>query len=199
MPPTAHAGPPNLNMMNEKAALRAVAAARREEAAAADPDAGVRLSLRLPPGLIVTGYVRFRSEIDPAPLMVALADAGATLALPRTPPRGAAEGLAFHRWTPGERLIRSAFGVEEPAPQTERLEPDVLLVPLLAFDRQGGRLGYGAGHYDRTLARLRARKPVRAIGLAYAAQEVPAVPMDATDQRLDGVLTPDGYIACGPG
>ncbi len=196
MPPSAHAGPPNLTVAAEKAALRAALAAARSQAFAADPQAGERLLLANPPpaGTVVSGYVRFRSEIDPGPLMARLAAAGCVLSLPRTPAARAPGGLTFHRWAPGEPLETSAFGVREPSADAPVLEPDTLLVPLLGFDRAGGRLGYGAGHYDRTLARLRARKPVTAIGLAYACQEVPLVPTAPTDQRLDGVLTPDGYI-----
>lgn len=183
-----------MSLSADKAALRERMAQARAAASGADPDAGARLVLDAPAGAIVSGYIRFRTEIDPAPLMARLAAAGCILALPRTPPGRAPGGLTFHRWAPGDPLVKSAFGVAEPPESAEILEPDLVLAPLLAFDRAGGRLGYGAGHYDRTLARLRALKPVRAIGLAYAAQEVAAVPMDDTDQRLDGVLTPQGFI-----
>ncbi|MDX2233842.1 MAG: 5-formyltetrahydrofolate cyclo-ligase [Hyphomonadaceae bacterium] len=182
-------------MKAQKSALRAVLAARRD--AAAEADAGERLmlpaALAPPPGNVVAGYVRFRSEIDPAPLMARLARDGCILALPRTPAGPREAGLTFHRWAPGEPLIRSAFGVLEPADGAPALEPDLLLVPLLGFDASGARLGYGAGHYDRTLAHLRARRSVTAIGLAHAVQEVAAVPTEPTDQRLDGILTPEGY------
>lgn len=201
MPQTAHAGPPNLTSLSErKAALRAAMAGRRAAAAAAAPEAGSRLAslfpedLTPPPGAVVSGYVRFRSEIDPAPLLSRLAAAGCALALPRTPGRRTPDGLAFHRWAPGDPLIRSAFGVLEPSADAPLAQPDLLFIPLLAFDRAGRRLGYGAGHYDRTLAGLRAVKPVRAIGLAFAEQEVSEVPVDEADERLDGVLTPAGYI-----
>ena len=181
----------------EKAALRADLASRREAASGADPDAGRRLAaifpelLIPPPGAVVSGFLRFRSEIDPAPLMARLAAAGCILTLPRTPPKTAAVGLTFHRWSIGDVLVRSTFGVWEPAPDAEALAPDLVLAPLLGFDRAGRRLGYGRGHYDRTLAALRARKPVTVVGLAFAAQEVPAIPTDATDERLDWIVTPD--------
>jgi 5-formyltetrahydrofolate cyclo-ligase len=122
------------------------------------------------------------------------AQAGARLALPVTPAKDSTGPLRFHLWRADAALHLSPFGVYEPDPGSESLDPDVLLTPLLAFDRSGGRLGYGAGHYDRTLARLRATKPVVAIGLAFAAQEIDQVPMDAHDQRLDAILTERAFI-----
>jgi 5-formyltetrahydrofolate cyclo-ligase len=190
MPPRRTRGRPTLI---DKTALRAELAARRAEAAAADPDAGTRLAATFPSelfppaGAVVAGYVRFRSEIDPLPLMLRLAERGCRLALPRTPPRAGAGGLSFHSWSPGEPLQRSAFGVLEPAPEAPRAAPNLILVPLLGFDRALHRLGYGAGHYDRTLAGLR----VAAVGLAFAAQEVDALPTEPHDVPLDAVVTPD--------
>ena len=202
MPPSAHAGPPNLTINAAKAALRAELAARRDAAGAADPDAGERLAARFPdhliprPGAVVSGYLRFRSEIDPAPLMARLAAAGCVLALPRTP--AVLEwGLSFHRWAPGDPLIRSAFGVLEPSPEAPVLAPDLVLAPLLGFDLAGHRIGYGRGHYDRTLAALRALKPVAVVGVGFAAQEVAAIPTDATDEPLDWILTPDFCLRAG--
>jgi 5-formyltetrahydrofolate cyclo-ligase len=93
-------------------------------------------------------------------------------------------------------LRRSRFGVLEPSPDRASLAPDIVLVPLLGFDRAGHRIGYGQGHYDRTLSALRARGPVLAIGLAFAAQETPDALAQGHDQRLDAVLTPDGVIEC---
>lgn len=186
-----------------KRALRIQAAARRDAAFAASPVAALTLSAWAPralverPGLIVSCYWPFRSEIDPRPLMQRFARAGATLALPGTPAKGSDAPLRFHLWTADEILHPGAFGVHEPHPSAQTADPEVLLVPLLAFDRIGGRLGYGAGHYDRTLERLRAIKPVLAVGLAFAAQEIDAVPMDAHDQRLDAVLTERGFMPMG--
>ncbi len=163
----------------------------------ADANAGDRLvamfpaALVPPPGAVVSGFLRFRSEIDPAPLMARLSAAGCVLALPRTPAKTEAGGLVFHRWSIGETLVRGAFGVLEPSPEAEVVAPDLVLAPLLGFDRAGGRIGYGRGHYDRALAALRARKPVTVVGVAFAAQEVPVVPTDATDQHLDWIVTPD--------
>jgi 5-formyltetrahydrofolate cyclo-ligase len=185
--------------LTDKAALRAELALHREAAARSQPDAGERLAAAFPedlmpsPGAVVAGYVRFRSEIDPLPLLRRLADHGCALALPRTPAKpgsmGAGAGLSFHRWAPGEPLIRGAFGVLEPAAAAAEVTPDLVLVPLLGFDRALHRLGYGAGHYDRTLAAL---SGVTAIGLAFAAQEVDALPAEPHDVALAAVVTPDG-------
>ena len=195
---------PELTIEAEKSALRVELTARRAAAAAADPAAGDRLAAMFPralvppPGAVVSGYVRFRDEIDPAPLLARLAGAGCALALPRTPPRRAEGGLSFHRWTPGDPLVRSVFGVLEPAPDRPTVAPDLVLTPLLGFDRAGRRLGYGKGHYDRTLAALRAVKPVIVVGLAYAAQEVAAIPEAANDERLDWIVTPDFCVRAKP-
>jgi len=196
MPPSAYAGPPNLTVATEKTALRAVLAALRERAYAASPDAGQRLAEMFPPslmpprGALVSGYIRFRFEIDPTPLMARLAAAGCTLCLPRTPPRGTAAPLSFHRWNMGDPLTTSGFGVLQPSQDAEEVCPDLVLVPMLGFDRTGQRIGYGKGHYDRTLPALRGVKPVTAVGVAFAAQAVDAVPTEATDQRMDWVVTP---------
>ena len=145
-------------------------------------------------GQVVSAYWPFRTEIDPRPLMRRLIHLGAQIALPVTPAKGADQPVRFHLWSAQDILHPSAFGVHEPLPSAEVVEPDLLLVPLLAFDRQGGRLGYGAGHYDRTLERLRAIKPIRAIGLAFAAQEVGRVPTHDHDQPLDAILTERAFI-----
>jgi 5-formyltetrahydrofolate cyclo-ligase len=97
--------------------------------------------------------------------------------------------LSFHVIPPGTALQKSAFGVLEPPADAPVIEPDLILVPLLGFDRRGYRLGYGQGHYDRTLMALRARRPVTAVGLAWACQEVDRIPADAFDQPLDWVVT----------
>ena len=101
--------------------------------------------------------------------------------------------LEFHEWWPGAAMRRGAFGAEIPA-DGHILVPDLVLAPLLAFDRAGWRLGYGGGYYDRTLEQLRAARPVRAFGIAFAAQEIATVPVEETDQRLDGMWTEEGSI-----
>lgn len=180
-----------------KAEFRAQAAIRRAEAARSAPDAAKRLIAHWPESLrpsCLAGFHPIRDEIDPRLLLADLACAGSALCLPVTPPRGSGEPLSFRGWRPGAPLVRSGFGVLEPGPEAPVVTPDVLLVPLLAFDRHGGRLGYGAGHYDRTLTALRARGPVTAIGVAYAAQEHDALPLEPHDAPLDGILTEMGYM-----
>jgi 5-formyltetrahydrofolate cyclo-ligase len=178
-----------------KRALRRSLKARRELLAAANPDAARRLvpHLRLPTlPHVVSGTVPIGSELDPRPLMQHLASLGAQLTLPRTPPKG--QPLTFHAWTRETTFVRSAFGVDEPSPQTPTLVPDLVLVPLLGFDRTGARLGYGGGYYDVTLRALRAVGPVFALGVAFAGQEVSAVPVEAFDERLDAVVTEQGWV-----
>jgi 5-formyltetrahydrofolate cyclo-ligase len=128
-----------------------------------------------------------RSEINPVPLMRKLADAGATLALPAIAGRG--KPLIMRAWTFGEPLASGQWGIREPVPEAPEVAPDVLIVPLAAFDRDGHRIGYGAGYYDMTINALRAKKKVTAIGIAFAAQEIPKVPATQRDARLDLVLT----------
>ena len=191
MPPPAHAGPPTLI---EKSALRAALAASRETAALAQPDAAARLAAMFPEDLVphrleyVAGYLRFRSEIDPAPLMARLMERGCLAALPRTPdsPQGT---LRFHAWRPGEPLLKSRFGVMEPLPTAPEVSPVLILVPLLGFDARLHRLGYGKGHYDRVLAAMRGS--ARAVGLAYAAQQVDRLLDEPHDIALDAVVTPE--------
>jgi 5-formyltetrahydrofolate cyclo-ligase len=143
-----------------------------------------------PPGAVVAGFWPLGREIDIRPLLAALDARGHAIVLPETPPRG--QPLIFRRWTAATAMQRERFGTLCPA--GEVLAPDFLLVPLLAFDRAGRRLGYGAGYYDRTLAALPGRP---AIGCAYAAQEVDAVPAGPQDVRLDAVATERGVIVCG--
>src|SRR4029077_1088882 len=125
--------------------------------------------------------------INPLPLMRKLADAGARLALPAVAGRG--KPLIMRGWQWGETLAAGGWGIREPTPNAPEVEPDILLVPLLAFDRSGHRIGHGAGYYDMTIHRLRALKPVTAVGIAFAAQEVPKIPTTPRDERLDLVLT----------
>jgi len=176
-----------------KADLRAAALAKRdalsddERAAAAQAIALRGLPMQIAPGTVVAGYSPIRSEIDPIPLMQKLAARGAPLALPVITARG--QSLRFRVWSPGDRLMRGPLGILEPSPAAAEIVPDIVLVPLAAFDRSGHRIGYGAGHYDRTLAQLHKSKGFAAIGLAFAAQEVEAVPALQHDVALDYVLT----------
>jgi 5-formyltetrahydrofolate cyclo-ligase len=145
------------------------------------------LPFELMRGTIVSAYSPIRSEIDPIPLMRTLAARGARLALPAVMARG--KSLAFRAWSPNDRLLLGPLGILEPSPAAAEIIPDIMLVPLAAFDRLGHRIGYGAGHYDYTLAHLRKVKPITAIGLAFAAQEIKAVPALQHDVALDYVLT----------
>jgi 5-formyltetrahydrofolate cyclo-ligase len=145
------------------------------------------LPFEVAPGTVVSGYSPIRSELDPVPLMRALAARGAKLALPAVMARG--KSLVFRAWSPGDRLTMGPLGILEPSPAMAELVPDVMLVPLAAFDRLGHRIGYGAGHYDFTLAHLRKLKPITAVGLAFSAQEIKTVPALAHDVALDYVLT----------
>jgi len=141
-------------------------------------------------GKVIAGYYPINDELDSQPLMESLSSQGLTLALPVTPP--APGPLSFLEWMPGDPLEEARFGVMTPPASSPELDPDVVFVPLLAFDAAGHRLGYGAGYYDRTLAALRGKNRVTAIGLAFAEQEVAALPHDARDQRLDWVVTQAG-------
>lgn len=178
-----------------KAEARRVALARR---AAMDPALGARLGAHLlrevppPPGTVVAGFWPMGPEIDIRPLLHELAGRGHPIALPVTPKRG--QPLSFRRWRPGDALARGPMGTSQPAPEAEALTPDWLLVPLLAFDRAGNRLGYGAGYYDRTLAGL---PEARRIGCAYACQMLDEVPAGPDDVPLHAVATEDGILTFG--
>jgi len=177
----------------EKADLRREAAARRdglpaeERRAAAEAIAARAFPLPVAPGAVVSGFMPMKSEINPLPLLQKLADAGARLALPRIVGRG--HPLSMRAWQFGAPLERGQWGIREPRADAPEVDPDILIVPLLAFDRAGYRLGFGAGYYDMTITALRARKTIAAVGIAFAAQEVPAVPRTERDARLDLVLT----------
>jgi 5-formyltetrahydrofolate cyclo-ligase len=160
---------------------------------AADAIAVRKFPLAVAPSAIVSGFMPLKTEIDPLPLMRKLADAGAKLALPVVAGRG--KPLIMRAWQWGEPLAAGPWGLREPKLEAAEVEPDILLVPLLAFDRAGHRIGYGAGYYDMTIALLRARKPVTAVGIAFAAQEISAVPTTSRDARLDLVLTEREVIA----
>jgi 5-formyltetrahydrofolate cyclo-ligase len=176
-----------------KAELRAAALARREalsdkqRAKSAQALAKRGLPLEITRNLVISGYSPIRNEIDPMPLMLKLAAQGARLALPVINARG--KSLTFRAWSPTDRLMMGPLGIPEPSPAAAELVPDVMLVPLAAFDRLGHRIGYGAGHYDYTFAHLRKSKAVTGIGVAFAVQEIEAVPALSHDVALDYVLT----------
>jgi 5-formyltetrahydrofolate cyclo-ligase len=179
--------------LEAKSDLRRDMLARRDalppdaRGAAAEAIAARPFPLPIAAGTIVSGFMPMKSEINPLPSMKKLADAGAQLAFPVTGRRG--QPLVMRAWTWGEPLASGVWGIREPKPEAPQVDPDIVLVPLLAFDREGRRLGYGGGYYDLTLAQLRSRKPVMAIGLAFAIQEIAQVPTTPRDATLDLVLT----------
>jgi 5-formyltetrahydrofolate cyclo-ligase len=171
----------------------------RKALAAADPSAAQRAADRLPLErlplfTVFSGYRAAGSEMDPQPLMARLAETGARGCLPvaaRDAP------LVFRAWSPGEPLEPDALGVPAPLAQAPPVTPQLVICPLLAFDRAGGRLGQGGGHYDRTLADLRRRGRVFVLGLAYAGQQLEQLALEAHDQRLDAILSETDYVAVG--
>jgi 5-formyltetrahydrofolate cyclo-ligase len=181
-----------------KSNLRKAALARRdalpaaERTAAADAIAGRAFPIAVAPGAIVSVYMPMKSELDPRPLMRKLANAGARLALPVVIGRDLP--LVMRAYAFGDALAKGVWDIRVPPPEAGEVAPDIVLAPLLAFDRGGNRLGYGAGYYDMTIAALRVKKPVVAVGVAFAAQEVDAVPTSPRDVRLDLVLTEQEVI-----
>ena len=142
---------------------------------------------------VVSAFSPIRAEPDALALLAALSAAGFETALPTTV--GAGKPLVFRFWRPGDPIVRGALGISEPAPAAPAVDPDLLFVPLAAFDRRGHRIGYGAGHYDRTLRRLRASGPIHAVGVAFSVCEVAAVPDEGHDEPLDFILTEREWIA----
>jgi 5-formyltetrahydrofolate cyclo-ligase len=179
-----------------KRAARAAALARRAEAHRVDTGAGARRLwdvLQGWRGAAVAGYLPIRTEIDPRAAMARAAEHG-PVAVPVI--AGPGQPLLFSRWRPGWALRDGPFGAQVPEVD-DFMEPEILIVPLVAFDRSGGRLGYGGGFYDRTLELLRSRRPTWAIGFAYAAQEAETLPLEPTDQPLDMVVTEAEVIRFG--
>jgi 5-formyltetrahydrofolate cyclo-ligase len=157
----------------------------RQEASEAIAERPFPLKVRA--GTVISGFMPLKSEINPLPLLRKLEAMGAWLALPVVAGRG--QPLIMRRWTFGAPLRAGVWGIREPRPEAEEVDPDILRVPLLAFDRAGRRVGYGGGYYDLTINGLRGRKTVAAVGIAFAAQEVAQVPTTPRDARLDFVLT----------
>ncbi len=181
---------PHSDLLAAKAAARAVAMRRRD---ACDPGLGAALAqhvldgIDIPPDAVIAGFWPMGREIDIRPLLDALLRRGHRIALPETPPRG--QKLIFRRWEPGMVMVAERFGTQRPTGAI--ITPDLLFIPLLAFDRAGNRLGYGGGYYDRTLAVL---PWATAIGCGYACQELDEVPADAYDARLSAIATEAGII-----
>jgi 5-formyltetrahydrofolate cyclo-ligase len=188
-------------LASRKATLRRTALARRDGLSAeARARAGERIAdlvaaLDFDADAVVAGFWQIRSEIDPRPAMARLAATGRVVALPAL--TGDGETMVFRLWVPGEALVPATFGLSEPPASARQVEPAVLLIPLAAFDRRGGRIGYGGGYYDRALERLERVRPVLKIGVGYAVQEIDRVPEEAHDRRLDLILTEAGPIVPG--
>ena len=175
------------SVIRKDALMRRDALPGAERAQAAEAIATRAFPITVQPGTIVSGFSPLKTEINPIPLMRKLAAAGAQLTLPVVAGKG--KPLIMRAWSFGEPLNSGVWGIREPTADAAEVAPDILLVPLLAFDRRGHRVGYGAGYYDMTIAKFRAVKPIIAVGIAYAAQEIPAVPVTERDARLDLVLT----------
>lgn len=184
------------DLQARKAAARQAAFQRRKAAHfAAAPGAAGHLSSVLAGyrGVPLSGFLPIRTEIDPRPAMEEAAAHG-PVGVPVIIGKG--QPLRFSRWQPGCALRDGPFGAQVPEVD-DFFEPEILIVPLVAFDRQGGRLGYGGGFYDRTLALLRGKRPTLAIGFAFAAQEAVDLPLEPTDQPLDMIVTEDAVLSFG--
>lgn len=174
-------------MSDPKAEARKAAFARRKAAHGAGRGGAAQANLRaaLAPhaGKLLAGYMPIRTEVDPRPVM---ADWDAPVGVPVI--RGEGQPLDFHIWAPDAAMVEGPFGAAVPA-SARPMRPEVVIVPLVAFTGAGHRLGYGGGFYDRTLQLLRQAGPVLALGFAYAAQEAETLPLEPTDQPLDGMVT----------
>jgi 5-formyltetrahydrofolate cyclo-ligase len=189
-------------LVNLKTRLRAEAATLRRQvsqrggvcAAQALSSRGFPLIRALPNAQIIGGYYPIRDELNPLRLLQALCDDGRQIGLPAICP---GPGLTFRAWTPGTPLKRSQLGLSEPEAGYPEVVPGIVLVPLLAFDSHGNRLGYGAGYYDAALRDLRRRAPVIAIGLGFDEQQFREIPREPQDEPLDMILTPTRTLTCG--
>ena len=176
---------------NERLALRDAMApeARIEGSLAMVEQAGDRIAFD--PGAVISGFWPIRSEADIRPLLAHLRTRGARLCLPVVLDR---ETIVFRELVVGAPIVKTGFGTTGPGPEAAVLDPDILLVPLSAFDRSGHRIGYGAGHYDRAIDRLKAKgRTPKLIGIAFDCQEVASVPAEAHDVPLDAILTESGF------
>ena len=192
---------PSADVDAAKASLRRDATERRRKAVRDNPDAGAAVrdvflgAVDLPSGVAVSAYWPLEEEFDPRPLFMALHARGHPIGLPVILGKG--RPLLFRRWEPSTELVRGSFRVMTPPPSALEIVPELLLVPLLAFDRAGHRLGYGGGFYDRTISKLRIAGDVLAVGVTFATLEVPSVPRDETDQPLDWIVTEREAIRAG--
>lgn len=184
----------------DKKALRAEMRALRRHLVDYTPDAAARAARKLPVSRfgrfsIVGAYCAQGTELDPGPILQAILDLDpdrTRAALPIAAEKDAP--LQFRLWRPGDPLKPDAYGIPSPMTSAPLLLPNLVITPVLAFDRQGGRLGQGGGHYDRTLANLRRQRSVFVLGVAFAGQEIDHVPMGPHDQRLDAIVTDEAYM-----
>lgn len=192
--------PPIAPMLNPKHVLRERMKAERRIAANARPDAAVHAarnfiaSIPVEDGVVISLYYPIKDELDTEPLAAALFEREIPVALPVV--TGKNQPLVFRRYKPGDAMVDGAYGELTPNENAEAVPPSIIVAPLLAFTRDGGRLGYGGGYYDRTLAERRAQGAVLAVGYAYGAQEVDALPLSPVDQALDWVVTEREAIRC---
>lgn len=192
--------PPLRFLFDPKAVWRERMKTNRRDAAKARPDADVHASrifldtISIPDNAVVALYHPIGDELDTKPLANALLDRGVSLALPVATKKPAP--LIFRTFRAGDALEAGAFGIQVPPSTAAEIRPDIIVVPLLGFTRAGERLGYGGGYYDRTLQALRGAGGVTAIGFAFGAQEVDALPSGPLDQRLDWIVTERGAIRC---
>lgn len=192
--------PPIAPMTNPKVLWRERMKAERRAAAKARPDAATHAarnfmaSIPVPENAVVSLYYPIKDELDTEPLVAALIEKGASIALPLVVSKKAP--LTFRLYTPGDALVGGVYGERVPDETAPEATPAIVVMPLLAFTRTGNRLGYGGGYYDRTLESLRKNGDVLAVGYAYGAQEVDAVPVSPLDQPLDWVVTERAAIKC---
>ena len=186
-----------MDIIEAKKKYRTEAMARRDAVyKVSGAEAGERLAQNvldtglIHPGDVVSGFWPMGAEIDLVPLLTTLSEQGVTCVLPVIKKKDTP--LLFREWRPDTEMCAAGFGTKEPPPSSPERRPTVVLAPLLAFDKEGYRIGYGGGYYDRTLAALRAVESVTVIGVAYAVQEVEAVPRDGYDQPLDWIVTEAG-------
>lgn len=183
-----------MNIAEQKIDARKAASEIRKKAAITDQGAApleILSNLQetglLESGKIISGFLPIGSEIDTRPMLALLRDMGLEICLPCVEADDAP--LTFRLWHPDDVLVKESFGTMAPDPSAQAVNPDIILCPMLAFDRDGYRLGYGGGFYDRSLENLRKEKNIMAIGVAYHAQEVVSVPHDELDQPLDMIVT----------
>lgn len=183
------------NIAHSKAVARKVAMSARAKAKSRSKDLlaaeALKRVLRPHSGKTIAGYMPILTEVDPIPAMQMMHSSG-PVCVPVIEGKGLP--LRFQVWTPGGALKDGPFGARVPV-SGDWVSPDVIIVPLVGFSADGGRLGYGGGFYDRTLETLRKAGPVVAYGYAFSAQMVTDLPQEPTDQKLDGIITEDGFSA----